>query len=144
MKIAEALRLLRIREGLSQTAASKRDGAPDYRTLSQWETRHKVPSLKLLGRYLRSQGWDLHDLQDAMDQAAGRPPRRFRRAMRGVEDRLGDVEERLERLEAGGSEDVPKSEQRPDTAAAATAPRVRAAHLSSPAAPTDVGSAATR
>ena len=49
---AEALRLLRTREGLTQTAASKREGAPDFRTLSQWETKRKKPSLVLLRRYL--------------------------------------------------------------------------------------------
>lgn len=30
--LAEALRRLRTRQGLTRTAASKRDGAPDFRT----------------------------------------------------------------------------------------------------------------
>ena len=77
MRIAEALRLLRTREGLTQTAASKREGAPDFRTLSHWETRRKMPSLKLLSGYLRSLGLDFHDLQDALDQIEGKTPKRL-------------------------------------------------------------------
>ena len=77
MRIAEALRLLRTREGLTQTAASKREGAPDFRTLSHWETRRKMPSMKLLDGYLRSLGLDFHDLQDALDQIEGKTPKRL-------------------------------------------------------------------
>ncbi len=77
MRIAEALRLLRTRKGLTQTAASKREGAPDFRTLSHWETRRKMPSLKLLNGYLLSLGLDFHDLQDALDQIEGRTPKRL-------------------------------------------------------------------
>ncbi len=77
MRIAEALRLLRTRESLTQTAASKREGAPDFRTLSHWETRRKLPSLKLLAGYLRSLGLDFHDLQDALDQIEGKTPKRL-------------------------------------------------------------------
>ncbi len=67
-EIADALRLIRTRERLSQTAASRLDGAPDFRTLSHWETCRKKPSLRLLARYLRALGLDFHDLQDALDQ----------------------------------------------------------------------------
>ena len=80
MRIADALRLLRTREGLTQTAASKREGAPDFRTLSHWETRRKMPSLKLLGAYLLSLGFDFHDLQDALDQIEGKTPKRLEQA----------------------------------------------------------------
>ncbi len=66
MQIAEALRLLRSRQGLTQAAASRREGAPDFRTLSHWETRRKMPSLKLLHGYLGSRGLDFYDLQDAL------------------------------------------------------------------------------
>ncbi len=66
--IAEALRLLRTRRGLTQTAAGRLDGAPDFRTLSHWETRRKQPSLRLLTGYLDALGFDYHDLQDALDQ----------------------------------------------------------------------------
>lgn len=77
MKIAEALRLLRTRMGLTQTAASKMTGAPDFRTLSHWETRRKVPSLKLLAGYLQSLDLDFHDLQEALDQVEGKVPKRL-------------------------------------------------------------------
>ncbi len=96
MRIAEALRLLRTREGLTQTAASKRDNAPDFRTLSHWETRRKMPSMKLLDGYLRSLGLDFHDLQDALDQIEGKTPKRLELA-----DKL--LNEGLEKL--GGDPD---------------------------------------
>ena len=122
MRIAEALRLLRTREGLTQTAASKREGAPDFRTLSHWETRRKMPSLKLLDGYMRSMGFDFHDLQDALDLIEGKTPKRLELAdkmlregveelgtdpefLRQVSRSLGDgVALRLETLERRVSE----------------------------------------
>ena len=80
MRIADALRLLRTRKGLTQTAASQREGAPDFRTLSHWETRRKLPSMKLLCRYLGSLGYDFHDLQDALDQIEGKTSKRLEMA----------------------------------------------------------------
>ena len=68
MRIAEALCLLRTRKGLSRIAASQLDGAPDFRTISHWETRRKLPSIRLLSGYLGALGLDFHDLQDALDQ----------------------------------------------------------------------------
>ena len=130
MRIAEALRLLRTREGLTQTAASKREGAPDFRTLSHWETRRKMPSLKLLSGYLLSLGLDFHDLQDALDQIEGKTPKRLeladkllnegleklsddpdfcRRVSSSLEEdvvsRLAEVEERLRQLEGPSAND---------------------------------------
>ncbi len=67
-RFADALRLIRTRKRISQTAASQIDGAPDFRTLSQWETRRKAPSMLLLTGYLEALGLDFHDLQDALDQ----------------------------------------------------------------------------
>ncbi len=72
LPIAEALRLIRRRKGLTQVAASKLDGAPDFRTLSHWETRRKSPSLRLLSGYLSSLGLDFSDLQQALDEVTGR------------------------------------------------------------------------
>ncbi len=69
--IGAALRLLRTCEDLTQTAASKLPGAPDFRTLSHWETNRKAPSLRLLFPYLDALGFDLSDLQDALYQIAG-------------------------------------------------------------------------
>ncbi len=49
MQIAEALRLLRVNQGLTTlTAATQRAGTPDPRTLAQWEKNHKRPRLELL------------------------------------------------------------------------------------------------
>ena len=86
MPVGEALRLLRARENITQTAASKREHAPDFRTLSHWETGRKQPSMRLLRGYLKSLGLDFHDLQDALDLV-------------GVEKRLGDFDRRILRLE---------------------------------------------
>ncbi len=80
---AEALHLLRTRRGLTQTAASKREGAPDYRTLSLWENRKKMPSLRLLRAYLTSLGLDFCDLQEALHQVEARPPRSCRVRWKG-------------------------------------------------------------
>ena len=99
MQIGPALRLLRTRRGVSQTEACNREGAPSWRSLSQWETGQKVPSLRLLSCYLRSQDLDLYDLQEAIDQVAGRPPRQFRDALSGLEQRVEEIEAQLTRLE---------------------------------------------
>ncbi len=60
--IAEALRLLRTRRDLTQTAAGQLDDAPDFRTLSHWETRHpgrqRAPSVETAGA-----GAELHRLE---------------------------------------------------------------------------------
>ena len=93
MRIAEALRLLRTRKGLTQTAASKAEGAPDFRTLSHWETRRKMPSLKLLDAYLRSLGYDFHDLQDALDQIEGKTPKRLELADKLLKEGLESLSE---------------------------------------------------
>ena len=103
MMIGDALRLLRTRRSLTQTAAAKREGAPDFRTLSQWETRRKLPSMRLLTSYLDSLGCDLHDLQDALDQVNGVPPKRLKNALSRVERRLDAIDWRLRQagLDAG-------------------------------------------
>ena len=97
LPIAEALRLIRTRAGLTQTAASKRDGAPDFRTLSHWETRRKLPSIGLLYRYLGALDLDFRDLQDALDQVAGVGATGQR--LEVVAGHVDDMEQRLERLE---------------------------------------------
>lgn len=99
MKIAVALRLLRARQGLTQTAAAQLEGAPDYRTLSHWETGRKTPSLPLLKAYLEILGLDFIDLQEALDQADGKPQTRVRRELVEHRELLTDHDERLARLE---------------------------------------------
>ena len=112
---AGALRWLRTRAGLTQSAAGKLDGSPDHRTLSHWETRRKVPSLPRLHGYLAALGLDFHALQDALDQSAGKtvadPSMRARLAALETrlaeldqldhQARLVDVEGRLSELERG-------------------------------------------
>ncbi len=73
LPIADALRLIRTRKRLSQTAAGQLEGAPGFRTLSHWETRRKLPGLRLLTGYLTALGLDFHDLQDALDQVGEVP-----------------------------------------------------------------------
>ncbi len=102
LPIAEALRLIRTRAGLTQTAAAKRQGAPDFRTLSHWETRRKQPSLRLLSSYLSTLDLDFSDLQDALDQIEGKVPKRLRGYLEGIQQRLGALEGRIEQLESNG------------------------------------------
>ncbi len=92
--IAEALRTLRKRKGLTQTDAGRIDGAPDHRTLSHWETGRKAPSLRLLTGYLRALGLDFHDLQDTLDQVDGSADRQVDE-LAGQVDRLARVAEDL-------------------------------------------------
>ena len=102
LPISNALRLIRTRTGLTQTAAAKREGAPDFRTLSHWETRRKLPSLKLLHSYLGALGLDFSDLQDALDQIEGRAPKRLRGDLEEIRQQLGALEGRVEQLESDG------------------------------------------
>ncbi len=95
MAVAEALRLLRIRKRLTQTAASKLDGAPDFRTLSHWETGRKYPSVKLLRSYLDCLDLDFRDLQGALEQIEGTGPKRLRDGLEQLEQRVGEIEKRL-------------------------------------------------
>ncbi len=88
--VAEALRDLRERQGLTQTAVGRIAGAPDHRTLSHWETGRKQPSLRLLTGYLEALGLDFHDLQDAIEHFDGS-------AVRRVDDIAGQVD-RLARV----------------------------------------------
>ncbi len=99
MRIAEALRLLRAGRGLTQRAASKPPDAPNYRTLSHWENERKIPSLKLLYRYLESLGLDFCDLQAALDKAEGGGAGNVKDGLERLEQRLGRLEARLD-LEA--------------------------------------------
>ena len=108
LPIAEALRLLRTRLKLTQVAAAGRvDGAPEYRTLSHWETDRKVPSLQLLADYLEALELDFHDLQDALDRVRDEPsPTSERLAglaerVEGLAMTVGRLEARLQALEAG-------------------------------------------
>ncbi len=91
--IADALRLLRTKEGLTQTAAGALDGAPDFRTLSHWETRRKLPGMRLLTGYLDALGLDFHDLQDALDAVTKVPG-----STAGRIDELTDQVDRLARV----------------------------------------------
>ena len=103
MMFGEALRLLRIRQGLSQTDASKRQGAPDFRTLSHWETRRKMPSLRLLRTYLESLGLDFCDLQEALHQVEGTAPKRLQDGLETLAHRVEALERHLD-LEAPAEE----------------------------------------
>ncbi len=97
--IAEALRLLRTRRGLSQTAASRLEGAPNIRTVCHWETGRKLPTLKLLLPYLASLGLDLVDLQDALNQVHAPHPTGCRAGLKQLEQQVAEMERRLRRVE---------------------------------------------
>ncbi|MCP3961164.1 MAG: helix-turn-helix transcriptional regulator [bacterium] len=102
--VAGALRLIRTRQGLTQTAASKRPGAPDFRTLSHWETRRKLPSLRILANYLRALGLDFSAFQEALDQIAGVDSAEAALTSRlveleGLQPRITELERRVSELE---------------------------------------------
>ncbi len=104
LPIAEALRHLRQRQGLTQTAAAGRfEGSPDFRTLSHWETARKEPSMRLLARYLTALGLDFRDLQGALDQVRGWSKDGQRVAeiadqVEGLAGRVAEVERLIERV----------------------------------------------
>ncbi len=99
LPIGQALRLIRARLGLTQTAATRGSGAPDFRTLSHWETGRKVPSLKLLYHYLVSLDLNFHDLQDALDLARGRTPSHRAKHASGTGWHVDEHEPRLLELQ---------------------------------------------
>ncbi len=92
MLIADALRLLRDRQGLTQAAAVRRAGVPDVRTLSLWETSSKVPGVKLLYEYLRGLGLDLCDLQDALNELDVPSPAGCRMEIERLGHRVAELE----------------------------------------------------
>ncbi len=96
MLIAEALRLLRGREGLTQVEAAKRAGVPDCRTLSHWETGRKVPGVKLLYKYLRGLDLDFCDLQDAVNELEGPTSTGCRMELEHLARRVALLERQLE------------------------------------------------
>ncbi len=103
MQIAEALSLLRAKLGLTQTAATRRAGVPDYRTLSHWEKDRKHPRLELLYGYLKGLGLDFCDLQDALNEVEAPSPTGCRAGLERLE-RRGVVLERRLGVEAGPEE----------------------------------------
>ncbi len=91
----EALRLLRTGAGLTQAAASKLEGAPDYRTLSHWENNRKLPSFKLLCSYLTILAVDFGDLQAALDHIEGSAPKRLKDEVKLLDRRVEELEQQL-------------------------------------------------
>ncbi len=108
MKIAEALRLLRARQGLTQTAATRRAGVPDHRTLSHWEKDSKHPRLELLYGYLTGLGLDFCDLQDILNELETPSPTGCRAGLESLEQRVAVLERQL------GVEDPPVEESAPE------------------------------
>jgi transcriptional regulator with XRE-family HTH domain len=72
--LPQALILLRRRLKLKQNALARRLGARPGR-LSQYERGYTEPDFATLRWLLAGMGFDLHDLQDALDAVEGRPPR---------------------------------------------------------------------
>ncbi len=108
MQIAEALSLLRAKLGLTQTAATRQAGVPDYRTLSHWEKDRKHPRLELLYGYLKGLGLDFCDLQDALNEVESPSPTGCRAGLERLERRVAVLEREL------GVEDAPGEENAAD------------------------------
>lgn len=90
--IGRALRILRIRVGISLTDAEA-EGGPDAQTVGEWEADQQMPSLPQLIGYLTACHLSLHDLQDALDQIAQRPAHLHQR-LAAIERRLSTLERR--------------------------------------------------
>ncbi len=73
LPIGPALRLLRMHQGLTQTAVGELPGSVRQRSLSHWETGRTMPSLKNVATFLKALHLDFHDLQDALDATAREP-----------------------------------------------------------------------
>ena len=111
MQIGEALRLLRTGTGLTQSAASKLEGAPDYRTLSHWENNRKLPSFKLLCSYFTTLGVNFGDLQAALDHLEGSAPKRLQDEVKRLDRRVEELEQQLGRGGNGAVEGARGSER---------------------------------
>jgi transcriptional regulator with XRE-family HTH domain len=72
--LAEALRYLRKRAGLSQAEVSSRAGITQA-MLSGYERGGVSPEIGSVDRVLRAMGYDLADLEDALRIARGEEPR---------------------------------------------------------------------
>ncbi len=94
-------------------------GAPDFRTLSHWETKRKLPSVRLLRGYLVSMG-GFCDLQEALDQVEGRVPKRVRDGMEELRQRVEVLERRLDQ-EARSATVGPEAQLEPPQPTAAEA-----------------------
>ncbi len=105
MEIGDAPRLLRVRHGLSQKDVSKREGAPNFASLSHWENGRKFPSLKLLMGYLRSLGLDFCDLQDALNEVSGPTSTGCRAELERLKERIRELELHLGLVEEAPRED---------------------------------------
>lgn len=90
--IGRALRILRIRVGISLTNAEA-EGGPDAQTVGAWEADEQMPTLAQLIGYLTACHLSLHDFQDALDQVAQRPAHLYQR-LAGIERRLSALERR--------------------------------------------------
>jgi transcriptional regulator with XRE-family HTH domain len=72
--LGTALRALRHQRQRKQVGLSAETGVTKG-MLSSYETGRQLPSLKTLVAVLMGLEYDFHDLQDAMDYLAGKPPR---------------------------------------------------------------------
>ncbi|MEM9292546.1 MAG: helix-turn-helix transcriptional regulator [Acidobacteriota bacterium] len=73
-QLGAALRILRLRQGLSQTSLAQRCGLTPP-MISNYERGANVPSVHSLGRLLDAMAIDLYELADALSTVQGRTPR---------------------------------------------------------------------
>lgn len=60
--LAENIRFLRKRDGMSQDALAEKTGRKSYTTVQHWETGHTTPSADVLGKLCEIFSVDLNDL----------------------------------------------------------------------------------
>ncbi len=77
--LPQALKLLRTRLDLNRVELCRKLGVPQQRFYS-YENGLTEPSFAVLRKLLNGMGFDLHDLQDALDAVEDRQPRPWRPA----------------------------------------------------------------
>lgn len=78
--LPQALKLLRTRLDVNRVDLARRLGHTTQQRLYSYENGLTEPSFAVLRKMLDGMGFDLHDLQDALDAVEDRPPRAQRPA----------------------------------------------------------------
>lgn len=78
--LPQALKLLRTRLDISRVDLARRLGHTTQQRLYSYENGLTEPSFAVLRKMLSGMGFDLHDLQDALDAVEDRQPREWRLA----------------------------------------------------------------
>ncbi|MFL6258127.1 MAG: helix-turn-helix domain-containing protein [Thermoanaerobaculia bacterium] len=88
--LPQALKLLRTRLDVNRLELGRKLGLSKQQ-LYGWERGIAEPSFAVLRKTLAGMGFDLHDLQDALDAVEDRPPRDWRHPSPGEDQTSGEA-----------------------------------------------------